>query len=81
MIGFESDEAYLRKLRERLQAMSDAELNKFGKASVPSHITIDKMSGYVLMAACLPPPQLFPWMTTPRSSWNRWSALEQRHNG
>jgi hypothetical protein len=24
MIGFESDEAYLRKLRDRLQAMADA---------------------------------------------------------
>jgi hypothetical protein len=31
MIGFESDEAYLRKLRERLQAMGDEELIKFGK--------------------------------------------------
>jgi hypothetical protein len=31
MIGFESDEAYLRKLRERLQTMGDEELIKFGK--------------------------------------------------
>ena len=31
MIGFESDEAYLRKLRGRLQAMGDEELIKFGK--------------------------------------------------
>lgn len=31
MIGFESDEAYLRKLRERLQAMGDEELIKFGR--------------------------------------------------
>jgi hypothetical protein len=31
MIGFESAEAYLRRLRERLQAMGDEELIKFGK--------------------------------------------------
>jgi len=47
MIGFESDEAYLRKLRERLQAMSDEELIKFGKydatvqrsAAIPTDLT------------------------------------------
>ena len=32
MIGFESDEVRLRKLRERLQAMSDEELIRFGRA-------------------------------------------------
>ena len=32
MIGFESEEVQLRKLRERLRAMSDAELIRFGKA-------------------------------------------------
>jgi hypothetical protein len=31
-IGFESEEVGLRKLRERLQAMSEAELIEFGKA-------------------------------------------------
>ena len=31
MIGFESDEVRLRKLRERLQAMSDEELIRFGR--------------------------------------------------
>ena len=31
MIGFESEETYLRKLREGLQAMGDQELIKFGK--------------------------------------------------
>ena len=31
MIGFESDETSLRKLRERLHTMSDEELIKFGK--------------------------------------------------
>ena len=31
MISFESDEAYIRKLRERLQTMGDEELIKFGK--------------------------------------------------
>ena len=31
MIGFETDEVYLRRLRERLQAMGDEELIKFGK--------------------------------------------------
>jgi hypothetical protein len=31
MIGFESDEAILRKLRERLRSMTDEELIKFGK--------------------------------------------------
>ena len=30
-IGFESPDVALRKLRERLQAMSDEELVKFGK--------------------------------------------------
>ena len=32
MIGFESDEVRLRKLREPLQAMSDEELIRFGRA-------------------------------------------------
>jgi len=32
MIGFESDDVRLRKLRERLQAMSDEELIHFGRA-------------------------------------------------
>ena len=32
-IGFESEEIQLRKLRERLQGMSDAELIQFGKAA------------------------------------------------
>jgi hypothetical protein len=31
MIGFESDEAILQKLRERLHGMTDEELVKFGK--------------------------------------------------
>jgi hypothetical protein len=31
MIGFESDEAILQKLRERLCSMTDEELIKFGK--------------------------------------------------
>jgi hypothetical protein len=31
MIGFESDEAILQKLRERLRNMTDAELIQFGK--------------------------------------------------
>jgi hypothetical protein len=31
MIGFESEDVYLRRLRERLQAMKDEELIKFGK--------------------------------------------------
>jgi hypothetical protein len=31
MIGFESEDVYLRRLRERLQAMEDEELIKFGK--------------------------------------------------
>jgi hypothetical protein len=31
MIGFESDEAILHKLRERLHNMTDAELIQFGK--------------------------------------------------
>jgi hypothetical protein len=31
MIGFESDEAVLQKLRERLRGMSDDELIQFGK--------------------------------------------------
>jgi len=31
MIGFESEDTRLRKLREPLQAMSDEELIKFGK--------------------------------------------------
>jgi hypothetical protein len=31
-VGFESDDIRLRKLRERLRAMSDAELIRFGKA-------------------------------------------------
>ena len=31
MIGFDSDETYVRKLRERLQVMGDEELIKFGK--------------------------------------------------
>jgi hypothetical protein len=31
MIGFESDEAILQKLRERLRSMTDAELIEFGK--------------------------------------------------
>ena len=31
MIGFESDEAILQKLRERLRRMSDEELVRFGK--------------------------------------------------
>ena len=31
MIGFESSDVQLKKLRERLQAMSDEELIKFGK--------------------------------------------------
>jgi hypothetical protein len=32
MIGFESDEAVLQKLRERLRKMSDDELIQFGKS-------------------------------------------------
>ena len=32
MIGFESEEVQLKKLREQLRAMSDAELIRFGKA-------------------------------------------------
>jgi len=31
MIGFESDDVYVRRLRERLRAMGDEELIKFGK--------------------------------------------------
>ncbi len=31
MIGFESDEAILQKLRKRLRRMTDEELVKFGK--------------------------------------------------
>jgi hypothetical protein len=31
MIGFESDEAILQKLRERLRRMTDQELIRFGK--------------------------------------------------
>ena len=31
MIGFESEDVYVRRLRERLQAMSDEELIEFGK--------------------------------------------------
>jgi hypothetical protein len=31
MIGFESDETILQKLRERLRNMTDAELIQFGK--------------------------------------------------
>ncbi len=31
MIGFESDETILQKLRERLRSMSDDELIRFGK--------------------------------------------------
>jgi len=31
MIGFESDEAILQKLRERFRSMTDAELIQFGK--------------------------------------------------
>jgi hypothetical protein len=31
MIGFESDEAILQKLRERLRSMTDEELIKFGE--------------------------------------------------
>ncbi len=31
MIGFESEDVYLRRLRERLQAMGDEELIQFGK--------------------------------------------------
>ena len=31
MIGFESDEAILQKLRERLRRMTDKELIKFGR--------------------------------------------------
>jgi hypothetical protein len=31
MIGFESDEASLQKLQERLRCMTDAELIQFGK--------------------------------------------------
>jgi hypothetical protein len=31
MIGFESEDTYVRRLRERLQAMDDAELIAFGK--------------------------------------------------
>jgi septation ring formation regulator EzrA len=31
MIGFESDEAVLHKLRERLRSMTDEELIQFGK--------------------------------------------------
>jgi hypothetical protein len=31
MIGFQSDEAILQKLRERLRRMTDEELIKFGK--------------------------------------------------
>jgi hypothetical protein len=31
MIGFESDEAILQKLQERLRSMTDAELIEFGK--------------------------------------------------
>ncbi len=31
MIGFESDEAILQKLRERLRSMTDEELIRFGK--------------------------------------------------
>jgi hypothetical protein len=33
MIGFESEETYVRRLRERLRAMDDAELIAFGKNS------------------------------------------------
>jgi len=32
MIGFESDEIALQKLRKRLQNMTDEELIKFGKS-------------------------------------------------
>jgi hypothetical protein len=31
MIGFETEDTYVRRLRERLQAMGDEELIKFGK--------------------------------------------------
>ena len=31
MIGLESNDTYVRRLRERLQAMGDEELIKFGK--------------------------------------------------
>jgi hypothetical protein len=37
MIGFESDEAILHKLRERLRSMTDEELIEFGK-------TVSKLS-------------------------------------
>jgi hypothetical protein len=37
MIGFESDEAILHKLRERLRRMTDEELIEFGK-------TVSKLS-------------------------------------
>jgi hypothetical protein len=40
MIGFESDEAVLQKLRERLRNMTDAELIHFGK-------TVSQLSGSV----------------------------------
>lgn len=33
MIGFESDEAILQKLRQRLRKMTDEKLNRFGKDS------------------------------------------------
>jgi hypothetical protein len=31
MIGFETEDTYVRRLRERLQAMGDEELVRFGK--------------------------------------------------
>ncbi len=36
MIGFESDEAILQKLRERLRRMTDEELIRFGKDQGPT---------------------------------------------
>jgi hypothetical protein len=42
-IGFESEETALRKLRERLQAMSEEDLIKFGK--YPRHLCGLRVSG------------------------------------
>jgi hypothetical protein len=42
-IGFESEEVQLRKLRERLREMSDAELIQFGKAA--RKLTGSRVSG------------------------------------
>jgi hypothetical protein len=51
MIGFESDQVRLRKLRERLQAMSDEELIRFGRMlrSLPHRVsgvpdTVDQLA-------------------------------------